>query len=250
RDLAQHFIALRVAVAVVEQFEFVEIEEDERQRLPVAARAAHFAFERAVEMTTVGDAGERVDADEVFQPAVGVSSAKRSRVSSSLRASSACVRATKRRCRSRCAPSSSASMLRRCSSSPSNSRARCAIRACNTRMRATAPATAATSKARIESSRSDIVPRNQSTPAVAAGGDLTERSRKGHDTNAANVAISLRGLLDAFDAAEETGPPLDTDRPAMTPAAPSASQGRFRSFADFYPFYLSEHRDPVCRRLH
>jgi hypothetical protein len=36
----------------------------------------------------------------------------------------------------------------------------------------------------------------------------------------------------------------------MTPAAPSASQGRFRSFADFYPFYLSEHRDPVCRRLH
>ena len=36
----------------------------------------------------------------------------------------------------------------------------------------------------------------------------------------------------------------------MNPAAPSASQGRFRSFADFYPFYLSEHRNPVCRRLH
>jgi hypothetical protein len=36
----------------------------------------------------------------------------------------------------------------------------------------------------------------------------------------------------------------------MTPAAPSASQGRFRSFADFYPFYLSEHSNPVCRRLH
>jgi hypothetical protein len=36
----------------------------------------------------------------------------------------------------------------------------------------------------------------------------------------------------------------------MNPAAPSASQGRFRSFADFYPFYLSEHSNRVCRRLH
>ena len=25
---------------------------------------------------------------------------------------------------------------------------------------------------------------------------------------------------------------------------------RFSSFAEFYPFYLSEHSDPTCRRLH
>ena len=25
---------------------------------------------------------------------------------------------------------------------------------------------------------------------------------------------------------------------------------RYRSFSEFYPFYLSEHTHPVCRRLH
>jgi hypothetical protein len=25
---------------------------------------------------------------------------------------------------------------------------------------------------------------------------------------------------------------------------------RYRTFREFYPFYLSEHRHPVCRRLH
>lgn len=28
------------------------------------------------------------------------------------------------------------------------------------------------------------------------------------------------------------------------------STDRFTRFADFYPFYLGEHRNPVCRRLH
>ena len=26
--------------------------------------------------------------------------------------------------------------------------------------------------------------------------------------------------------------------------------GRFTTFRDFYPFYLGEHRNPICRRLH
>ncbi|MGZ5584699.1 MAG: Mpo1-like protein, partial [Usitatibacter sp.] len=26
--------------------------------------------------------------------------------------------------------------------------------------------------------------------------------------------------------------------------------GRFKSFREFYPFYLSEHRNATCRKLH
>jgi hypothetical protein len=35
----------------------------------------------------------------------------------------------------------------------------------------------------------------------------------------------------------------------MNPSA-SAPHSPFATFADFYAFYLSEHRHPVCRRLH
>ena len=28
------------------------------------------------------------------------------------------------------------------------------------------------------------------------------------------------------------------------------SMSRYTTFRDFYPFYLSEHRNPTCRRLH
>jgi hypothetical protein len=30
----------------------------------------------------------------------------------------------------------------------------------------------------------------------------------------------------------------------------STNAKRFKSFADFYPFYLSEHRNSACRRMH
>jgi len=31
---------------------------------------------------------------------------------------------------------------------------------------------------------------------------------------------------------------------------PSTEPKAFASFAEFYPFYLGEHRNPTCRRLH
>lgn len=30
----------------------------------------------------------------------------------------------------------------------------------------------------------------------------------------------------------------------------SQTRERFNSFAEFYPYYLDEHRNPTCRRLH
>jgi len=36
----------------------------------------------------------------------------------------------------------------------------------------------------------------------------------------------------------------------MVQSAPPVRHGRFQRFAEFYPFYLSEHRNRTCRRLH
>lgn len=36
----------------------------------------------------------------------------------------------------------------------------------------------------------------------------------------------------------------------MTMPSPTDPVTEFRSFAAFYPFYLSQHMHPVCRRLH
>lgn len=36
----------------------------------------------------------------------------------------------------------------------------------------------------------------------------------------------------------------------MVQAAPAVRRDSYQRFADFYPFYLSEHRDRTCRRLH
>ena len=40
----------------------------------------------------------------------------------------------------------------------------------------------------------------------------------------------------------------------LTPPSPKGEgesmSGRFATFREFYPFYLSEHRNPTCRKLH
>ena len=36
----------------------------------------------------------------------------------------------------------------------------------------------------------------------------------------------------------------------LTPPPPTAQGARYLSFGEFYPYYLSEHRNATCRRLH
>lgn len=48
-----------------------------------------------------------------------------------------------------------------------------------------------------------------------------------------------------------TDPARQPARPSLLPdaALPYPAQG-FKSFREFYPYYLGEHRDATCRRLH
>jgi hypothetical protein len=80
------------------------------------------------------------------------------------------------------------------------------------------------------------------------------RTAAGPPRRRANFAIFLSVALDAFDVAGETLCPIASAAPCsglpMNSSVPPATTGRFARFADFYPFYLSEHSDRTCRRLH
>ncbi len=45
-------------------------------------------------------------------------------------------------------------------------------------------------------------------------------------------------------------PTTPTRPPATAPATDTVDPRSFKTFAEFYPFYLGEHRHPTCRRLH
>ena len=44
--------------------------------------------------------------------------------------------------------------------------------------------------------------------------------------------------------------PVSDASPSSGPAAAAVDPRQFRSFAEFYPFYLGEHANRTCRRLH
>ena len=59
--MAQDRVAGGVAVRVVAALEVVEVDEDERQRPPVAGRAGQLLLHPGEDGLAVGDAGQRVD---------------------------------------------------------------------------------------------------------------------------------------------------------------------------------------------
>jgi hypothetical protein len=84
--------------------------------------------------------------------------------------------------------------------------------------------------------------------------------------NEATIAMPLKLALDALDRLTETGVHPRRRRPhragsqsfpkqlrtrLMRPLTDrSVSHVRYASFAEFYPYYLSEHSNRTCRRLH
>ena len=66
-DPAQHLVAGRVAETVVDPLELVDVEEDARQRMLVAARLADFHRAAVLEVAAVLHAGERVGQADPLQ---------------------------------------------------------------------------------------------------------------------------------------------------------------------------------------
>ncbi len=72
RDGPQAFVAGDVAVEVVESFEVVDVDHENRERLPVSATPAPLDLEAFVEDTAVGDPGERVGRRRALETFVGL----------------------------------------------------------------------------------------------------------------------------------------------------------------------------------
>ncbi len=66
-DLLQHVVAGLAAELAVVGAEVIDVDEDQRQRQAVAARAAPFAFEEFEELFVIGDRGQRIFGAEALQ---------------------------------------------------------------------------------------------------------------------------------------------------------------------------------------
>ena len=63
-------VARRMAECVVEALEFIEVEEDERERLAFASRSPQLAIDGTIEVATVRNARECIDGDESLETLV------------------------------------------------------------------------------------------------------------------------------------------------------------------------------------
>ncbi len=68
RDRLQDDVASRVAVHIVDPLEVVDVDHQHQRRLAGAGDAVDLAGERQLEVTAVGQAGERIAARDLAQP--------------------------------------------------------------------------------------------------------------------------------------------------------------------------------------